>query len=343
MFDCGIEGVEDLIHFENQFGYNSFNYLSCECMGDGAQNALGIYLKLKAPWNYAYGGLHYRYPYFFEEEAKKLIAIGFDGMKMVENKPTLRKVLKMATNDSRYDEFYTFLEKENIPMIVHIADPEEFWDKDDIPSWAVDCGYYYGDGTFVSKEQIYQEAFDVLERYPRLRITFAHFLFMSGDRERLCMLMERYPQMCLDLVSGTEMYFNFTKDPARWREFFLKYQDRIVFGTDNMNLYDPVEIKNARIVNYFEQEFIKSDHIIPAWDKVVIGIGLPPEVQSKIFRTNFQRLAGDQPKKINLNTAMEYLDGRLCDNKLGLTEREREINRYVYEYCKKASMRLANS
>lgn len=337
MFYCGIEGVEDLIQLEKQFGYEAFNYLSCECMGDGAQNALGIYLKLKAPWNYAFGGFHYRYPYSYASEAKKLIAIGFDGIKMVENKPTLRKVLNMATNDPRYNEFYAFMEKEDIPMVIHVADPEEFWDINAIPSWAVANGYYYGDGTFVTKEQIYEETIDVLERFPGLRISFAHFLFLSADRERLSSFMERYPRMGLDIVSGTEMYFNFTKDPAGWREFFLKYQDRIIFGTDNMNLQDPVEFKNAKIVNHFEREFIRTDSDIPAWDKVIKGIGLPEEVQNKIFKANFQSLAGEEPKKINLREAMEYLDGRLHDNRLGLSERERSIIRFVYDYCMEQS------
>lgn len=342
MFECGIEGIEDLINFQNQFGYVASNYLSCECMGDCAQNALGIYLKLKKPGNYAFGGLHYRYSYSFAEEAKKLIEIGFDGMKMVENKPTLRKKLKMASNDPRYDEFYSLVEQEKLPMIVHVADPEEFWDKQAIPSWAIDAGYYYGDGSFVSKETIYDEAFDVLDRFPNLRISFAHFFFMSADRERLISLMDKYPQMVLDIVSGTEMYFNFTKEPDAWREFFIKYQDRIIFGTDNLNLHNPVDVENAHIVNRFEHEFIRTNKDIPAWDKKIKGIGLPLEVQSKIFRDNFMNLAGKEPKAINIPAAISYLEDRLADVNLHLTDREKYIITTVHQYCRDRYKRLVD-
>lgn len=334
MFQCGVEGIKDLINFQNQFGYTASNFLSCECMDDAVQNALGIYLKLTAPQNYAFGGFHYRYSYSFLEEAKKLIEIGFDGMKMVENKPTLRKKLNMASNDSRYDEFYAWMEEEKLPMIVHVADPEEFWDRSLIPSWAWDAGYYYGDGSYVAKETIYKEVIDVLNRFPKLRISFAHFLFLSGDIKRLSALMEQYPQMGLDMVAGTEMYFNFTKDPGAWRNFFLNYQDRIIFGTDNMNLHDPVEVANAQIINRFEHAFIRTDQEIPAWDKTIKGIGLPQKVQRKIFRDNFKKLAGEKPKPINLAAAIGYLEDRWKDEKLGLTDREQEIIFKVCEFCK---------
>lgn len=334
MFDCGVEGITDLLEFQKQFGYQASNFLSCECMGDAAQNALGIYLKLIAPENYAFGGLHYRYDYSFAKEAKKLIEIGFDGMKMVENKPTLRKTLKMASNDPRYDEFYGLLEQDGMPMIVHVADPEEFWDKDAIPIWAKEMGFFYGDGSYVEKETIYDEILDVLDRFPRLRISFAHFFFLSGDRNRLDNLMEKYPQIGLDIVSGTEMYFNFTKDTVAWREFFLKYQDRIIFGTDNMNLHDSTDMDNARIINFFEHEFIRTDHDIKAWDKTMKGIALPEEAQRKIFCTNFIRLAGEKPKQIHLPAAISYLEARLKDDKFMLTDREREIITFVSQYCK---------
>jgi len=339
LFNCSLEGIEQLTGFEHQFGYQAFNYLSCECMDDCAQNALGIYLKLIAPQNYAFGGLHYRYDHDYEEEARMLIELGFDGMKMVENKPTVRKRLNMAANDPRYDGFYTYMEKNRIPMIIHIGDPEEFWDKDAIPAWAYAAGYYYGDGTFVSKEQLYEETLAVLERFPKLTAVFAHFFFMSAEKDRLGRLLDIYPNIGVDIVAGTEMYFNFSKDPAGTRKFFMKYQDRIIFGTDNMNLTDSTDINNALITNRMEHEFLMNDCEIPVWDKHILGIGLPQEVQDKIFKLNFQKLAGNKPKAINKEAAMDYLKKRLMDKRLRLTQRERDIIQAVYEFCKDFSIK----
>lgn len=342
VFNCGIEGIEKLLAVQKRFGYEASNLLSCECMEDAAQNALGIYFKLTAPGNFAFGGFHYRYPYPHSEEAAGLIEIGFDGIKLIENKPTLRKKLGIAFNDPRYDEFYKWMEKERIPMIVHVADPEEFWDANLIPPWAKEAGYFYGDGTFVAKETIYNEVFDVMDRYPNLTVIFAHFLFLSGDIERLDRLMEKYPNMGLDIVSGTEMYFNFTGYPEQAREFFIKYSDRIMFGTDNYNIYDMTELNNAIIVNNFEHEFIRTDHVIPAWDRQITGIALPIDIQEKIFRTNFLKLVGGKPRQINLKAAVSYLGNRLNDDRMQLTEREYEIITHVYDYCRLKAADIAD-
>lgn len=322
VFGDSIYDVDRLVKQQQEFGYVTSNLLSCECMDDAAQNALLIYLKLKYPDYYTFGGFLYRFDYPYAEEAKRLMDIGFDGIKMVENKPNIRKKLNMPTNDKRYDEFYAYMEREKIPMIVHVADPEEFWDKDKIPVWAIEAGFFYGDGTYVDKETIYSELFDVLNRYPKLNISMAHFLFLSDDRERLASLMETYPNMKLDIVAGTEMYFNFSKDVDAWREFFITYQDRILFGTDNC---EPNDMEIARIINRFENEFLTKTGEIPAWDQTMKGIGLSADVLSKIYRMNFLHFAGEIPKKIDGMKAVKYLKGRLNDSRYCLTNRERKI------------------
>ncbi len=325
IFGHGIQGVKDLLAYEKKQGYAACNYLSCECMGDAAQNALGIYLKAVAPENYAFGGLTYRYDCDFEKELLDLWEIGFDGMKMVEDKPTIRKELGVSFHDPRYDRFYARLEEMQIALVAHVADPEECWDRELIPDWAYAAGYFYGDGTYVEKETLYEEVEDVLCRFPRLRIVLAHLYFMSADLERLTALMERHKNVCLDIVSGTEMYWNFAKRRDDWREFFLKYQDRIVYGTDNMNLYEEEEIRNADITNDLQRDFLESSGEVLAWDKKTLGIALPKEVLKKIYRDNFIRLTGERPRPLNREKAAQYLKGRLDNGALALTEEERGV------------------
>ena len=61
---------------------------------------------------------------------------------------------------------------------------------------------------------------------------FAHFHFLSDFLDRAAALLDRYPNVNFDLAPGIEMLYNFTKRPAEARDFFLKYQDRLVYGTD---------------------------------------------------------------------------------------------------------------
>ncbi len=323
VFGRGTQGVRDMLALEHSFGYEACNFLSCECMDDAAQNAMGIYLKALAPENFAFGGLTYRCDCDFAAELDALWKIGFDGMKMVENKPSLRKKLGVAFNDPRYDSFYKKLEELQIPLLSHVADPEECWDRALIPDWAYDAGYFYGDGTYEEKETLYAEVEDVLTRFPRMKVILAHLFFMSADLERLDSLLERHPNVCLDLVAGTEMYWNFGKRPVEWREFFLKYQDRIIYGTDNSNLYNAVELENARITNRLERDFLTTSGTVHAWDKTTQGIALPEDVQKKILRENFLRLTGGAPRPLDRAAAARYLTARLENPALALTAEER--------------------
>ena len=72
----------------------------------------------------------------------------------------------------------------------------------------------------------------VLARHPRLRIVFAHFFFMSAQLDRLSGILDRYENVSVDLTPGIEMYENFSAAPERARAFFVRYADRIIYGTD---------------------------------------------------------------------------------------------------------------
>lgn len=328
-FGKTLESMDDAVAFDRQFGYEACNYLACECMGDATQNALGIYLKLKYPENYAFGGFTYRYRYDFRAEMEALWDIGFDGIKMVEDKPTMRKQINMAFNDPRRNGFYEAMEARQIPLVAHVADPATCWDRDLIEPWAFDAGYYYGGGDYVEKEQLCAEVEDVLTRYPKLKIILAHLYFMSDEPQRLDALMTRHPNVCLDIVAGTEMYFNFGKDPGWWRNFFMKYQDRIVFGTDNSNFYGAEDVENARITCRMEEAFLTTAGEIRAWDKKTYGIELPNDVCEKIFGGNFKRLVGEAPRPLNRAAAARYLEDRLRNQELQMTEQESAVAKQV--------------
>lgn len=332
VFGNGLQGVRDLLALEQSFGYQTCNFLSCESMDDATQNALGIYLKALSPHNYAFGGFTYRYAYDFAAEAASLYQLGFDGMKLLEGKPTLRKQIGLALNDPRYDRYYAWLEQNHVPLIAHIADPEFCWDAERVPAWALAAGYFYGDDTFVRQETLYAEMEDVLTRYPQMKVVLAHFYFKSADLAGLDAWLGVHPNVSLDIVAGTEMYFNFALKPEAWREFFIKHQDRIIFGTDNMNHDQPTDLENARVINHMELAFLSSSGDIPAWDKQVRGIDLPPEVQDKIMRTNFLWLVQGSPRPLNRAAACRYLDDRLRNRDLALKPEERAVISDVLEY-----------
>ena len=327
-----VEDVEEMNRSQlRDYGYCATNFLSVEGMNDAAQNALAIYFKFLNPDNYAFGGMHYRFAYDFGEEVRKLREIGMDGIKMIENKPFERKSLGFRQDDGRYDPMYRAVLELDMPMLIHVNDPAENWDWNRCSDWAKEHGYFYGDGSFVTYEQVAEETVSMLEKYPGLRVCLAHLFFMSDDEPRLRDCMERFPNLMLDITAGTEMYYSFDRDSEVWRRFFLDYQDRILFGTDNCYPAGPEDRRIAREINDLERDFLVRSDRFPLWDRHIQGAGLPEDAVSKITSRNFRKFAGERPAELHVEKALSYLRERLENQYFRLTEAERRtIEKVVF-------------
>ena len=335
VLDGGLEELKALCLSQLAYGYDKSNFLSVEGMNDAAQNALAIAFKCLSPNHYAFGSLHYRFDYDFAGELQALWDMGLDGLKMIENKPTERKALGYAQDDARYSAMYTLAERLDIPMLIHVNDPRDFWDPEKAPAWAVEAGYAYCDGSFVPFETILSESVSMLEKHPGLRVCFAHMMFLSDDLPRLTRLMERFPNMHLDITSGTEMYHNFTGDREGWSAFFHRFGDRILYGTDNCNRMDDHEREIGDTINDLQKRFLTTDQPFPLWDSQVQGFGLDDELVGRISQTNFDRFASPAPRPLDSEKAYRYLRDRLEDPRFCLTDRERKIIAQIQEILRK--------
>ena len=251
----------------------------------------------------------------FADYVDTLLAMGCDGVKMIEGKPTISKMLPIPPFDGEiYAPYWARLAERQTPVIFHVNDPEEFWDPVRAPGWAKERGWAYDDGSFIDNESQYTEVLNVLERHPDLKIIFAHFFFLSAQLERLGGILDRYPNVCVDLTPGIEMYYNLSGTPDAVREFFLKYQDRIVYGTDvgaKALLSAPgegIEMDESRSRVHLVRAFLETDgpfQLFPGGfafgesETPLRGIGLPRPVLEKIYFKNFERLAGSRPRPLD--------------------------------------------
>jgi len=273
---------------------------------------------------YILGGLDYsnvsKYPRDTEKELAKqllkMIEIGFDGIKLLETKPDICKSMPFSIDDSVYNNFFALLEERRLPIIWHVADPEEFWDKNRISPMAKIRGWDYSDGTYPSKEEIYQKVERVLKRFPNLKVIFAHFYFLSADLPSLAGLLDKYPYVSLDITPGTEMFLNFSKNPEKTREFFIKYQDRIVFGDDTAIREEVVATVEKAITGkvFFIRNFLESEEefLMPEGDENFLriedrfqGIKLPESVLKKIYFQNFLSIIAEKPSSLNIPAGKE--------------------------------------
>jgi len=283
-------------------------------------NPQGLYAKAKRPHQvYLFAGVDYshiasdvdhRWTYSFPKQIDRLIAMGADGLKMINGKPNCRKDSGIALDAAIYHGYFARIEETGFPILWHVNDPEEFWDPAAAPEWAKGPGWLYDD-TFPTNESLYQECERVLAKHPKLKVIFAHFYFLSDFLDRAAAFLDRFPNAYLDLAPGIEMLHNFSKRPDAAREFFLKYQDRIVFGTD----FSP-RFLLSRI--WVVRNFLETDETfhVPTDDNLfwpdhrtmIKGINLPEGALRKIYADNYRRIVGKAPRPLNIPLVMDELN-----------------------------------
>jgi len=217
---------------------------------------------------------------------------------MMEGKPDTRKRIGVPLDSPVFDLYYEYLEADRIPLLFHVNDPAMFWDKDRVSAHIIERGWAYLDDSFQTKEGIYTEVEGILKKFPKLRVIFAHFYFMDEEGiERASDFLDRWPEASFDLAPG--MHFpNFEKNLSGWRDFFIKYQDRILFGTDN-------DYGVAKELIYTMRTILETDNEIAYWDALLHGMKLDRGVLDKIYRANFQRYAGEAPREVDVDLLKE--------------------------------------
>lgn len=314
--------VEYFLDYKKKYGFKHI-CVACLCNlnktmeNDGTQNILAAIMKLIDPDIYALGGLVYpEFPvtkaptgdYDFAAQVKEFMEIGFDGIKMLENKPTTRKLTGLATDDPMYDSFYKYIEDNDIAVISHVADPETFWDYDLAPEFSHKEGWFYGDGTFLSKEAIYNEVKNTLGKFPKIRFTFPHFFFLSDYIEEARKLLDKHPNLNLDITPGREMYDNFTRHHNEAKAFFNDYSHRIIFGTDMTS--DAFQGKPGDMFDAITR-FLSTEDEFEYWDFKIKGIGLSHDKVKQICHDNFLSNLAPTPKPINKTALKAYIDRML--------------------------------
>ena len=256
----------------------------------------------------------------FKEYTQRMIEAGMDGVKLLEGKPQMRKSVPIPDFDAPcWEKYWEYLEQEQVPITWHVNDPESHWGKN-VSEWVKKQGWWY-DESFINNEVQYAQVLTVLERHKYLRVILAHFFFMSAQLERLDDIMERYPNVMVDITPGIEMYENFSHSPENAAAFFDKYQDRIIYGTDiggrciltneGAPFNERENLRRPLIVREFltakDDMLIESDgdYLIEREPFIMRPLGLQGEKLEKIINGNIRRQIGHEPNRIERAAAQD--------------------------------------
>ena len=253
-----------------------------------------------------------KYMAAFVENMRRL---GCDGLKLIEGKPNMRKIMPCGDFDNAaWEPLWEYAEKTNLPILWHVNDPESCWGKpEDAPRHIRMAGELYDD-TYINNEVQYRQILNILDRHPNIKIIFAHLFFLSAQLPRLASILDKYPNVMVDITPGLEIYTNLSKDPEEAKAFFEHYQDRIIYGTDigarcvlgaGAPLSVPESLARMDLIDGLfsaqTHRVMKEDgrYLINTDDFTQRGFDLSPEAMDKIYGGNFRAFVGGDPAPVN--------------------------------------------
>jgi hypothetical protein len=199
----------------------------------------------------------------------------------------------VMADDPRLEPIYRDIQAHNKTLIAHQAEPDVAWGPPN-PN-ALDSSYYAKHPEWnmekipgaPTKKSILESRDRLLAQNPHLRVVGAHLGSMEGDVALVASILDRYPNFAVDTAARVA---HLTIQPsAKVRAFLIKYQDRVLYGTD---------------IEFFEGE--TGHTAVEEWEKqlaldwryfatadtfnykghTVQGLHLPSAVLDKLYHSN---------------------------------------------------------
>ncbi len=202
----------------------------------------------------------------------------------------------VMVDDPRFEPIYKDIAAHGKTLMTHQAEPDVAWRPPDPsdPSWS-----YYRDNPqwyvanrsgFPSKQRILEARDHVLANNPQLRMVGVHLGSMERDIDNIASHLDRYPNFAID--TAARMPYLMLMPPVKVSAFLIKYQDRVLYGTDLDLLPDanlPDTLKEWRSTYARDWKFLATSESLTVEGKQIHGLSLPQPVLEKIFRSNALR------------------------------------------------------
>ena len=158
----------------------------------------------------------------------------------------------LMVDDPYFDPIFEHLAARQYPLLTHIAEPLECWQP--LKPGSPHYGYYsrnpewhmYGKREFPSHAALMAARDQVLVNHPGLRMIGAHLASLEYDVAVLAERLDRHPNLAVDISARLSDLA--IQDSTKVRDFFMRYQDRILFGTDVVMRQAPSTLAEAERV-----------------------------------------------------------------------------------------------
>lgn len=207
----------------------------------------------------------------------------------------------IQADDKRFDPVWEMCARHNKPVMIHISDSYgRFFpigtdnERYEAGLWRSSPeGNYYKTGQ-PTPDVIEKARENMHAKHPKTRFVNAHIAMLYYDMDKVAAFLDKYPNADVELSATVQ---DLGRAPLMIRQFFLKYQNRILFGSDG-NPGRGVEefwVPHWRFLETYDEHFdhpaqLRSPTGAPLHGRWrIYGIGLPDDVLRKVYYANALR------------------------------------------------------
>jgi hypothetical protein len=144
----------------------------------------------------------------------------------------------IKADDSRLDPFWARCGELGLPVLIHTADEKEYWQPLTFNSFhyglRAEIDQHYHNPNMPPWEELIRQRDAILRKHRKTTFIGAHMGSLSFDLQRLGETFDKYPNFSVDTAARQRILGRL--NPNAVHDFFVKYQDRILFGTDDVVL-----------------------------------------------------------------------------------------------------------
>lgn len=227
------------------------------------------------------------------DRLEQLVARGAKGIKFWKDfglsvRDADGKLLRI--DDERFAPFFDKAAELRIPVMFHTADPDAFFLPLDErneryeelaahPDWSFA-------GSTVPKNELLDQRDRVFARHPKTTFVAAHVAECGENLARAAKMLETYPNVSIDISARAS---ELGRQPYSARELFLRFPDRILFGTDLLPEESMYRLY-FRFLETADEYFEYPSHASRQGRWNIYGLFLPGDVLRKVYRENALKL-----------------------------------------------------
>jgi len=206
----------------------------------------------------------------------------------------------IMVDDPALDPVFNFLISRKLPVTGHLGEPRNCWLPLNEMTVSGDSSYFaqnpqyhmFLHPEYPSYEDQINARDHLLEKHPDLIFVGCHLGSLEWNVDELAKRLDKFPNMAVDMAARIcHLQYQSARDRKKVRDFIIKYQDRLLYGTD---LSDEgsgsVQELSAQIHNTWLEDwkyFATAEKMTaPSFKGEFEGLQLPKEVVRKIYSEN---------------------------------------------------------